>query len=62
MADEAFTAFLAFVCLALSVSLAILLGLHTYLAMNGLTSWEFFSWMNISYLKAWPRKYGSPFS
>jgi palmitoyltransferase len=36
--------------------------LHTYLMTKGLTSWEHLSWMNITYLKVWPRKYGSPFS
>jgi hypothetical protein len=35
---------------------------HTYLIGKGLTSWEYLSWMNITYLKVWPRKYGSPFS
>ena len=60
--DGAYEAFLGVVCLCISISLSVLLTLHTYLAMNGLTSWEYFSWMNISYLKAWPRKYGSPFS
>lgn len=39
-----------------------LLALHTYLIAKGLTSWEYLSWMNITYLKIWPRKYGSPFS
>ena len=35
---------------------------HTYLAGINLTSWEFLSWMRITYLKVWPKKYGSPFS
>lgn len=26
-----------------------------------MTSWEFFSWFKITYLKVWPKKYGSPF-
>jgi hypothetical protein len=32
-----------------------------YLIAINLTSWEFMSWMRITYLKVWPRKYGSPF-
>ena len=35
---------------------------HTILAAKNLTSWEFISWMRITYLKVWPRKYGSPFT
>ena len=35
---------------------------HTYLVFVNMTSWEFLSWMRITYLKVWPRKYGSPFS
>ena len=35
---------------------------HTILASKNLTSWEFISWMRITYLKVWPRKYGSPFT
>jgi len=35
---------------------------HSYLITRNLTSWEFYSWMKISYTKVWPRKYGSPFS
>lgn len=35
---------------------------HTYLALNNLTTWEFLSWTTISYINVWPRKYGSPFS
>lgn len=34
---------------------------HTMLAANNLTTWESLSWMKISYMKIWPRKYGSPF-
>ena len=30
--------------------------------MVNLTSWEFLSWMRITYLKVWPKKHGSPFS
>ena len=39
-----------------------LLFFHTLLAAKNLTSWEFISWMRITYLKVWPRKYGSPFT
>ena len=35
---------------------------HTLLAAKNLSSWEFISWMKITYLKVWPRKYGSPFT
>ena len=35
---------------------------HTILAGKNLTSWEYISWMRITYLKVWPRKFGSPFS
>jgi len=35
---------------------------HTILAARNLTSWEFLSWMKITYLKVWPKKFGSPFS
>ena len=39
-----------------------LLALHTYLACGNITTWEHLSWAKISYLKDWPRTYGSPFS
>lgn len=39
-----------------------LIAFQSYLIINALTSWEYLSWMNITYLKVWPRKYGSPFS
>jgi len=35
---------------------------HFILAARNLTSWEFLSWMKITYLKVWPKKFGSPFS
>mmetsp|Transcript_41393 Transcript_41393/g.30432 ORF Transcript_41393/g.30432 Transcript_41393/m.30432 type:complete len:90 (+) Transcript_41393:1236-1505(+) len=35
---------------------------HTILISKNLTSWEYLRWMQISYTKVWPRKYGSPFS
>ena len=48
-----------------------LLCFHTYLASKNLTTCntfvtklvgEFLSWMKISYMKVWPKRYGSPFS
>ena len=39
-----------------------LLGFHTYLASVNVTTWERLSWEKISYLKDWPRSFGSPFS
>jgi palmitoyltransferase len=38
-----------------------LLIMHTYLISKNLTTWEYLSWMKISYMKVWPKKYGSPF-
>ena len=35
---------------------------HTYLASTNTTTWECLSWDKISYLKLWPRKFGSPFN
>lgn len=35
--------------------------IHLYLATHNLTTWEWLSWKKISYLKVWPKKYGSPF-
>lgn len=35
---------------------------HTYLAASNTTTWECLSWDKISYLKLWPRKFGSPFN
>ena len=48
-------------CLLVVMFTAALLILHTYLAAKNLSSWEYFSWMKITYMKIWPRKYGSPF-
>lgn len=36
--------------------------MHIYLALSNLTTWEYLSWQKISYMKVWPKKYGSPFS
>ncbi len=35
---------------------------HYFLASNNLTTWEFLSWNKISYMKVWPKRYGSPFA
>lgn len=51
-------------CFFTLVLTAFVLGLivfHTLLAGKNLTSWEYISWMRITYLKVWPRKFGSPF-
>jgi len=59
---EGYIGFSCLVLLGLTVFVIILLIFHTLLASKGLTSWEFISWRNITYLKLWPRKYGSPFT
>ena len=51
-----------FITLSFSLFVATLLVFHTILASKNLTSWEYISWMRITYLKVWPRKFGSPFS
>ena len=35
---------------------------HSYLAATNTTTWECLSWDRISYLKLWPRRFGSPFN
>lgn len=62
LVDGLYIVILGFVCVLITISLSILIVLHTYLAANAMTSWEYFSWMKITYLKVWPRKYGSPFT
>lgn len=54
--------FLNLVCIGFSIFVLPLSVFHTYLISVNLTSWEFLSWMRITYLKVWPKKYGSPFS
>ena len=49
------------ILLGITVSLSLLIALHSFLASRALTSWEYFRWMKITYLKVWPKKYGSPF-
>ena len=41
--------------------LSSLISFHVYLLMNNFTTWETLSWNKISYMRIWPRKYGSPF-
>lgn len=55
-----YTTFL--ICTAFTLFVLPLIFFHTYLAFNNLTSWEYLSWMRITYLKIWPKKFGSPFS
>jgi len=49
-------------CLVFSLSTLALLIFHTYLAAQNLSSWEYLSWMRVTYMKVWPKKLGSPFS
>lgn len=44
------------------VLLAYLVVLHTFLAMNNLTTWELECWNKITYLQNRPKSEGSPFS
>ena len=48
--------------LILSIFVLALLIFHILLIGRALTSWEHIAWFRISYLKVWPRKFGSPFS
>jgi palmitoyltransferase len=50
------------VCLGFALFVLTLVIFHGYLVSVNLTSWEFLSWMRITYLKVWPKKYGSPFT
>jgi hypothetical protein len=54
--------FVAIILVGFFFMVASLLVFHTYLASRNLTTWEFLSWMKVSYMKVWPKKYGSPFS
>jgi hypothetical protein len=54
--------FILLVCIGFTLFVLPLSVFHTYLICANLTSWEFLSWMRITYLKIWPKKYGSPFS
>ena len=54
--------FIFLVCIGFTLFVLPLVFFHTFLMCKNLTSWEFMSWMRITYMKIWPRKYGSPFS
>ena len=51
-----------FFTLCFSAFVLALIVFHSLLASKNRTSWEYISWMRITYLKVWPKKYGSPFS
>ena len=52
--------------LVVSVFFSLMVGslvvMHAYLIVKNLTTWEYLSWQRISYMKVWPKKYGSPFT
>ena len=52
LADGLYIVIIGLLCLTIALCLTVLVVLHTYLAANALTSWEFFSWKKISYMKA----------
>jgi palmitoyltransferase len=54
--------FLFLITVGFTLFVAPLLIFQFVLILRNMTSWEFMSWMRITYLKVWPRKYGSPFS
>ena len=47
--------------LAFSLFVLNLIVFHSCLLLRNITTWEFLSWQKVSYLKEWPRKFGSPF-
>ena len=59
---EIYIGLACFFTLCFTAFVLALIVFHTILASKNLTSWEYISWMRITYLKVWPRKYGSPFS
>ena len=59
---EIFIGLSCFTIIILSLFVLALVSFHTLLAGKNLTSWEYISWMKITYMKVWPRKFGSPFS
>jgi hypothetical protein len=59
---EIYIGLACFIRLAFSAFVLALIIFHTILAGKNLTSWEYISWMRITYMKVWPRKFGSPFS
>jgi hypothetical protein len=44
-----------------TLMLSSLVVFHIYLVINNFTTWETLSYNKISYIRIWPRKYGSPF-
>lgn len=50
------------VCFFFILMVGSLLAFHVFLSSNNLTTWEFLSWNKISYMKVWPKRYGSPFA
>lgn len=38
-----------------------LLVFHSYLLPRNITTWELLSWSKVSYLREWPKRFGSPF-
>merc|ERR1712147_116484 len=60
--DQYLVLVLLMVSLGFTFFVGPLVAMHTYLACTNLTTWEFFSWMKITYMRVWPRKLGSPFS
>lgn len=60
--EDVYAVVVSIACLVLAAFVGVLIVLHTYLISRGLTSWEYFSWMKITYMKVWPKKYGSPFT
>lgn len=60
--EQIYVFFLFLVVTLFTLFVTPLVFFHTYLSMVNMTSWEYLSWMRITYLKVWPKKYGSPFS
>jgi palmitoyltransferase len=46
----------------LTLTLISLLGYHVYFMFSNMTTWEYISWSNITYLEGFEKKDGSPFS
>lgn len=60
--DNLFTLLSLVICVFFIVMVGSLVFIHSYLAQANLTTWEWLSWGKISYMKVWPKKYGSPFA
>eukprot|EP00347_Sterkiella_histriomuscorum_P000103 403377170 len=50
------------ICFFFILMVGSLVFFHLFLSSSNLTTWEFLSWNKISYMKVWPKRYGSPFS